>query len=229
MIFHFKRGCNRKCLSQFSEYNLPDQLTFKNMQPYLKRFVFKTTFVFIAFFLCLKLNSQALLHHITKAIKTDDPAAIFLHPPESAKPGVLWMWMGSNISKEGITRDLEELKKEGFNRTTMFSLADVTTPWAGEIKKSPTPQIIAWTEPWWQLVRFAAEESKRLRMDFGMFNGAGYEASGGVWITPELSMKELCYSGDTISGGQPVAYPITKAAGSASGSYSLPALQSPNG
>ncbi len=141
---------------------------------------------------------------------TSNLAVIFLHPPESAKPGVLWMWMGSNISKEGITRDLEELKKEGLNRTTMFSLADVTTPWAGEIKKSPTPQIVAWTEPWWHLVRFAAEESKRLGMDFGMFNGAGYEASGGIWITPELSMKELCYSGDTISGGKPIYIKLKK-------------------
>lgn len=36
--------------------------------------------------------------------------------------------MGSNISREGITRDLEALKAAGFNRTTMFSLADATTP-----------------------------------------------------------------------------------------------------
>ena len=87
---------------------------------------------------------------------------IFKHPPEAAKPGVLWMWMGCNLSKEGITKDLEALKKQGFNRTTMFSLADITTPWAGVIEKSPTPEIIAWTEPWWKLVRYAAEESKRL-------------------------------------------------------------------
>ena len=118
----------------------------------------------------------------------------FTNPPENAKPGVLWMWMGSNISKTGITKDLEALKKAGFNRTTMFSLADVCTPWPGEIGKSPTPEIIAWTEPWWKLVRYAAEESKRLNMDFGMFNGAGYESSGGVWVTPELSMQELCWS-----------------------------------
>jgi hypothetical protein len=55
----------------------------------------------------------------------------------------------------------------------MFSLADVTTPWAGDIGKSPTPEIIAWTEPWWQLVKHAAAESKRLGMDFGMFNVPG--------------------------------------------------------
>ena len=118
---------------------------------------------------------------------------IFLNPPNSAKPGVLWMWMGSNINKEKITADLEALKKEGFNRTTMFSLADVTIPWSAIIKKSPTPQIISWTEPWWELVRFAAQESKRLDMDFGTFNGPGYESSGGNWITPDKSMQEICY------------------------------------
>jgi hypothetical protein len=67
----------------------------------------------------------------------------FLDPPDSAKPRVLWMWMGSNISKDGITRDLEALKAAGFGGTTMFSLADITTPWAGVIAKGPTPKELA--------------------------------------------------------------------------------------
>ena len=131
-----------------------------------------------------------------------DPAAVFLHPPAAASPGVLWMWMGSNLSKKGITKDLEALKAQGFNRTTMFSLADITTPWAGEINNSPTPELIAWTEPWWELVRYAALESKRLGMDFGMFNGPSYESSGGTWITPALSMQEVCWSADTVTGNR---------------------------
>ena len=89
----------------------------------------------------------------TVRAQQSDPSVLFMHPPESAKPGVLWMWMGSNISKEGITKDLEALKEEGFNRTTMLSLSDVTTPWANEIGKSPTPDLICWTEPWWKMVR----------------------------------------------------------------------------
>jgi hypothetical protein len=133
-----------------------------------------------------------------------DPAEVFNNPPESAKPGVLWMWMGSNISREGITRDLEALKKAGFNRTTMFSLADITTSLAGEIGKSPTPEIISWTEPWWKMVRHAAVESKRLGMDFGMFNGPGYETSGGIWITPEQSMQEICWSMQVVHGNSPL-------------------------
>lgn len=141
---------------------------------------------------------------VPKEAITDDPVHLFNDPPETAKPGVLWMWMGANLSKKGITKDLEALKKEGFNRTTMFSLADVTTPWAGDIGKSPTPEIVSWTEPWWKMVRHAAEESKRLGMDFGMFNGPGYESSGGNWITPELSMQELCWSKQTVTGNESI-------------------------
>lgn len=139
-----------------------------------------------------------------------DPSFVFLHPPEFAKPGVLWMWMGSNLSKDGITKDLEALKKAGFNRTTMFSLADITTPWAAEIKNSPTPEIISWTEPWWKLVRHAAEESKRLHMDFGMFNGPSYESSGGTWITPELSMQEICWSENLVIGNSHVSLQLKR-------------------
>jgi hypothetical protein len=91
-----------------------------------------------------------------------DPAVIFRNPPESAKPGVLWMWMGSNITKEGITKDLEALKRAGFNRTTMFHLSDITTDLSAEIANRPGPELISWTEPWWAMVRFAAEETSRL-------------------------------------------------------------------
>lgn len=139
------------------------------------------------------------------APRADELDQVFAKPPESAKPGVLWMWMGCNLSAKGITRDLEALKKAGFNRTTMFSLADVTTPWAGEIGNSPTPDIVAWTEPWWKLVRHAALESKRLGMDFGMHNCAGYESSGGPWIPAELSMQEVCFSQTRVSGPGKVA------------------------
>jgi len=142
--------------------------------------------------------------------QSPSPDQVFHHPPESAKPGVLWMWMGSNLSKEGITRDLVALKEAGFNQTTLFNLADVTTPWPGEIAKSPTPKFIAWTEPWWRLVRHAAAESRRLHMDFGLSNCSGYESSGGTWITPEMSMQELCWSQQPAKGGSTITLKLAR-------------------
>jgi hypothetical protein len=135
------------------------------------------------------------------AARADDLDDAFTRPPEAAKPGVLWMWMGSNVTKEGITRDLEALRQAGFGRATLFSLADTCTPWAGRIGRSPTPEIVAWTEPWWAMVRHAAEEARRLGLELGMHNCPGYTASGGPWIDPEHSMRQLCWSETRLAGG----------------------------
>jgi hypothetical protein len=183
-----------------------------------QRFFFVLSMVFLT---CLKIIAQP--------VSKNDIEDIFLHPPETAKPGVLWMWMGSNISKAGITKDLEALKKEGFNRTTMFSLADITTPWSGKIANSPTPEIISWTEPWWEMVRYAAEESKRLGMDFGMFNGPGYESSGGKWITPELSMQEICWSVTKQAGNQHIQIELQRPQVAAKGHTPYPIFNGETG
>lgn len=165
--------------------------------------IFFTRFVtLIVAIICFE---QAFAQTTPKA--SDDPEQVFLHPPESAKPGALWMWMGSNLSKEGITRDLEALKKQGYNKVVMYHLADVTTPWNRDIVNSPNAELIAWTPPWWEFVRHAVLESRRLKIDFGMHNCPGYESSGGVWIKPEQSMLELCWSvSDTISDKQREIY-----------------------
>ncbi|MBV5316087.1 MAG: hypothetical protein JZU47_22500, partial [Prolixibacteraceae bacterium] len=37
----------------------------------------------------------------------------FQSPPESAKVWTWWHWMNGNVSKEGITADLEAMKRVG--------------------------------------------------------------------------------------------------------------------
>src|ERR1700722_6081778 len=65
----------------------------------------------------------------------------FDSPPDSARPYVLWMWMGSNVSASGITKDLEAMKAAGIGGATIMSLADSCIPWAGFIGNSPTPDV----------------------------------------------------------------------------------------
>jgi len=130
-----------------------------------------------------------------------DLEKVFVTPPDIAKPGVWWHWMGCNVSKEGITRDLEAFKAAGFSSASIFGMADVCTPWAGNIENSPNNGLIAFTDPWWKLVRFAASEGKRLGFDVGVHNCPGYTSSGGPWITPELSMQVVCHSQTAVDGG----------------------------
>jgi hypothetical protein len=122
--------------------------------------------------------------------------------PMEARPFVLWMWMGCNISKPGLTRDLEAMKQAGIGGATIMSLSDSTTPWAGYIRKSPTPEIIAFTsDQWWDMVRHAALEARRLGLYLALHNCPGYESSGGPWVPPELSMQELIWSEEKVVGG----------------------------
>ncbi len=45
------------------------------------------------------------------AVAQDDLAAGFQNPPASAKPHTWWHWMNGNITREGITADLEAMKR----------------------------------------------------------------------------------------------------------------------
>ena len=109
--------------------------------------------------------------------------------------------MGSNITRSGITNDLEKLRDAGFGGTLMFSLADTTTPWPRDIAGAPTPEVVAFTPPWWQRVRHAALESRRLGLEFGMSNCPGYSSSGGPWIKPEHAMQMVVWSETRVPGG----------------------------
>ena len=42
----------------------------------------------------------------------DALAAGFQTPPDSAKPLAYWWWLNGNVSREGITKDLEEMKRQ---------------------------------------------------------------------------------------------------------------------
>jgi len=131
-----------------------------------------------------------------------DPEEVFRNPPEEARPGVWWHWMGSNVTPEGITKDLEGFKAAGIAAATIFGMADVCTPWAGHIENSPTDGLLAFTDPWWKLVRHAAAEGKRLGIDVGIHNCPGYTSTGGPWITPELAMQQIFQSRTEVEGGK---------------------------
>ena len=128
------------------------------------------------------------------ACAAPDPETVFRNPPQSAKTGVWWHWMGCNVSKEGIVKDLDWFKETGIGAATIFGMADVCSPWATKIKNSPNEGLIAFTPDWWKLVRFACEEAEKRGIEIGVHNCPGYTSTGGPWIPPRLSMRELVFN-----------------------------------
>lgn len=105
----------------------------------------------------------------------------FLSPPRSARPSTYWMWMNGNITKEGLTQDLEQMHRANYGAAMMFN-AGVGIP-RGPIDYASS----AWDE----LTLHAVKEAERLGMELYLQNSPGYSGTGGPWMRPEESMQQL--------------------------------------
>jgi hypothetical protein len=121
----------------------------------------------------------------------DDLAKGFASPPERTKPWCYWYWISDNISKEGITRDLEAMARVGIGEALIGNIFLDDIP-AGKVK--------VLSEEWWALVEHAIREGGRTGVNIGMFNCPGWSQSGGPWIKPEQAMRYLMSSETRVKG-----------------------------
>jgi hypothetical protein len=128
---------------------------------------------------------------------TSDPLAQgFVAPPESAKPRTWWHWTGGNVTKDGITKDLEWMKRVGIGG---MALSDVASGTGQTIEKK-----LIWGSPeWLDAVHHAASEADRLGLEMSIFSSAGWSETGGPWVKPEQAMKKLVWSETTVEGPKP--------------------------
>ena len=115
---------------------------------------------------------------------------VFKAPPRTFAPHVWWHWMNGNIDKGGLTADLEAMADVGVAAATLFDASCGIKP--GPVKFD-TPEF-------YDAVRHAANEAKRLRLTLGVANCSGWANSGGPWVKPEEAMKWLTVSETGVSG-----------------------------
>ena len=119
----------------------------------------------------------------------------FTHPPEQTKPRCYWYWMDGQITKEGITRDLEAMKRVGIGEGYIGVISGQSgTPARGASK--------ALTDEWWGYIEHAMREGTRLGVDVGLFNSPGWSQSGGPWVKPSQSMRYVALPETRLRGPQ---------------------------
>jgi len=122
----------------------------------------------------------------------------FISPPREARPNVMWWWLNSNISKDGITRDLEEMKRQGIGGALIFDAAPIDRWRPKNVKPAPVgPPFMS--DQWRKLFRHAIKEADRLDLELGVSLTSGFNA-GGPWVTPEYGQQELIWSEIIIEG-----------------------------
>ena len=120
----------------------------------------------------------------------------FTQPPEATKPRCYWYWMDGQITKEGITRDMEAMKRVGIGEGYIGVISgQAGTPASGGSN--------ALTDEWWGFIEHAMREGTRLGVDVGLFNSPGWSQSGGPWVKPSEAMRYITLPELRIHGPQP--------------------------
>jgi len=128
----------------------------------------------------------------------------FVTPPDSTSPGVYWYFMDGNISRKGMTEDLESMKMAGIG-SVIFLEVNVGIP------RGPVTFL---SEEWQDLFKHAVKEAERLGISLTLGSGPGWAESGGPWVEPAQSMQHLVASDTLVKGVKPflptpVIYPET--------------------
>jgi hypothetical protein len=144
----------------------------------------------------LKVMKLTMILGLTAALFTVGTTASelengFANPPAQTRPWCYWYWISDNISKEGITKDLEAMQRVGIGEALIGNIFLDEVP-AGKVK--------VLSEEWWQLVEHAIREGGRVGVNIGLFNCPGWSQSGGPWIKPEQTMRYLALSELRVTG-----------------------------
>lgn len=132
-----------------------------------------------------------------------DPAKDFQQPPPAARPWVYWFVLDGNLTKEGITADFEAMARVGIGGVLYMEVAQGT----------PVGKASFAGPLWMEMFSHACKEAKRLGLEINMNNDAGWNGSGGPWITPEMSMQVVVWSETMVdaTNQSPVELPQPKA------------------
>ena len=124
----------------------------------------------------------------------------FKAPPREAKPHTWFHMMNGNVTKEGITRDFEEIAKAGLGGVQMFD-AGCNIPPGGLDFNSPE---------WFEMFKHAASEAQRLGLAICIPNCSGWSSSGGPWNPPANAMKRVVYRTVKVKGAQKVSVKLPR-------------------
>lgn len=123
----------------------------------------------------------------------------FESPSPSNQVYVYWFWLNGSITKNGITKDLESMKKQGISEASIF---DVLQPIGNQ---QDILEVKFGTPEWYNMFQWALKEATRLGIKIGIHNCNGWSQTGGPWVTPEQSMKKYVWTKTIVDGGKNIS------------------------
>ena len=120
----------------------------------------------------------------------------FLNPPDATRPKCYWYWMDGHVTKDGVTKDLEAMKRVGIGEAYIGIIGGQS----GLPASPDSPKAL--TDEWWDNIEHAVREGGRLGVDIGLFNSPGWSQSGGPWVKPNQAMRYVSLPETRLHGPQ---------------------------
>ena len=114
----------------------------------------------------------------------------FRTPPPQSRPWVYWFWLNGNITREGITADLEAMNRAGIGGVLIMEVD----------QGAPVGPVKFMSAEWRALFKHVLAEAQRLGLEVNMNNDAGWEGSGGPWVKAEQSMQKIVWTETAVEG-----------------------------
>lgn len=128
--------------------------------------------------------------------QTGSLADIFNEPPQEARPQVWWHWMDGNVSREGIKKDLEWMKRSGIGGFHQFDAGGIDMPRAAKVK---LPYL---SDGWKDAFRYSLQLADSMGLEATIASAPGWSSTGGTWVTPEDALKKLEWRSVDVLGGK---------------------------
>ena len=125
--------------------------------------------------------------------------AEFKNPSQQYGIRCWWWWLNGNVTKEAITRDLQEMKAKGFSGACIFDAGGHNQRGNGNIPEGPMFGSPAWRA----LYLHAINEAERLGLVLSLSIQSGWNL-GGPDITPAEAAKQVVFSEIKIKGGSEI-------------------------
>ena len=108
----------------------------------------------------------------------------FASPDAQYRPWVYWFWNNGNLTKEGITADLEAMQRVGIKGVLIMEVG----------QGSPQGPVDFMSDNWRDHFKFMIAEAQRCDIEVNMNNDPGWNGSGGAWIKPDEAMQVLTWT-----------------------------------
>src|SRR6478735_3987554 len=149
----------------------------------------------------LALCGGLLLSQVNAA---DQLEAIWNNPPQDARLRAYWWWINGNVTKESITRDLEQMKAKGFGGALICDADGSSQDGNDRAPHGPT----FFSSEWRELYKHTLREADRLGLEMSLNIQSGWNL-GGPMVTADDAPKKLVWTETRVTNQTNAAVKLT--------------------